>query len=161
MIHLKQGNKVKCGSRPWRGSFNFLVTEDKSEVNCKRCLGTVKKTVSWAPIKENMTGKIFHCSWGYSMTINEYVKVIKQTEKSLIVQECYPEVKNDDGRGSGRATTSGQLMKDAQPFSIKLRERVDYQGKTYRSWVGNMPGNSSAGWWQEWDGKENYHNTWD
>lgn len=161
MIHLEKQGKAKCGSTPWRGSFNFMLSKKESEVTCKRCLGKVKRSVSWAPIKENMIGKILHCSWGYSMTINEYVKVIKQTEKSLIVQECYAEVKDDNGMGSGRASTNGQIMKDAQPFSIKLRERVDYQGQTHRSLIGNMPGNSSAGYWQEWDGKESYHNTWD
>lgn len=157
MIHQNINGKAKCGAQPYhRISWNLVLTDDAANVNCKRCLGTVKRTVAYAKIEGNMIGKIFHTSWGYDMTINEYVKVIKQTEKSLLVQECICSVTDDYGKGNGKATTDGTLVKDAKPFYIK---RKDTSYGSY--WKGSMNGNTSASLWNEWDGKANYHNTWD
>jgi len=36
---------------------------------------------------ESNIGRIYHVSWGYSMTLNSFFKVIKETAKGAIVRE--------------------------------------------------------------------------
>jgi len=150
-IHLDKQGKAKCGSTPW--GHNWLnLTADRSKANCKRCLGTVKRTVKPAGIKEDMVGKIFHTSWGYDMTINEYAKVIKQSPKSILLQECYRGIKNDNGMGNGKATTDGTLKPEGEQFRLFLKT-TNYGER----WAGG----GRCRYWSEWDGRESYHNTWD
>lgn len=151
-IHIDKQGKAKCGATPYSRYGWLNLTTDKSKANCKRCLGTVKRTVQPKVIKENMVGKIFHTSWGYDMTINQYAKVIKQSPKSILLQECVAEVRDDYGRGAGRAKTSGHLKKDGDQF--RLYKKVTPYGER---WAGG----GQCRYWSEWDGTESYHNTWD
>jgi len=95
----------------------FLFLEKEGlPATCKRCCGTVKR-VQTAPITEDMTGIVFHRSFGYDMTINVFAKVIRHTPKGLLCQECNA---NTNGlehgyTGEGRATAGG-LKTDAKPF---------------------------------------------
>lgn len=151
-IHINKDGKAKCGATPWSRYSWLNLTDDPTKADCKRCLGTVKRTVLPAEITENMIGKIFHTSWGYDMTINEYAKVIKQSPKSILLQECYRSVENDDGRGNGRATTMGTLKPDGEQF--RLYKKTSKYGDR---WAGG----GECRYWSEWDGRESYHNTWD
>ena len=152
MIHLQIGNKAKCGATTWRKwSLNLVLTTDKTKVNCKRCLGTVKRTVQPTAINENMIGKIFHTSWGYDMTINEYAKVIKQSPKSILLQKCYANVTDDNGQGNGSATAA-DIKPDGEQFRL-FKKTTSYGER----WAGG----GQCRYWSEWDGKANYHNTWD
>lgn len=152
-IHLKTPlGKAKCGSTPWNRHYGLSLSEDRTLVDCKRCLGTVKRTTQPAQIAENMIGKIFHTSWGYDMTINEYAKVIKQSPKSILLQECYRAVSDDNGMGNGRATTGGELKPNGEQF--RLFKKTTAYG--YR-WSGG----GQCRYWSEWDGRSSYHNTWD
>lgn len=162
-IHADKGNgQAKCGATPWgrMGALWIDSTYTRNlgyKVNCKRCLGTVKKNARSAEIKENMIGKIFHTSWGYDMTINEYAKVIEQSPKSILLQECTRSVRDDYGRGAGRATTLGTLKPDGEKFRLYKKVRTNYNGTEYETWAGG----GEVRYWSEWDGKESYHNTWD
>lgn len=151
-IHFNQNNKAKCGAQSWGWGSGLNLSTNQSEVTCKRCLGTVERTTKPAEITENMIGKIFHTSWGYDMTINEYAKVIKQSPKSILLQECTRDVKDDYGQGAGRATTNGHLVKDGEQF--RLYKKTTSYGET---WAGG----GECRHWSEWDGRESYHNTWD
>lgn len=156
-IHKDKGDGTsKCGATGWGGRTLWLdCTYTRNlgyTVNCKRCLGTVKQTRKPAAIKENLLGKIFHTSWGYDMTINEYAKVIKQSPKSILLQECYAAVSDDNGLGGGRATTDGTLKPGGDQF--RLYKKTTSCGET---WAGG----GECRYWSEWDGRESYHNTWD
>lgn len=107
-------------------------------------------------LTEDYTGKIFHYSFGYDMTINVYAKCIKQTGKTLYLKECYRMVSGDDGRGEGKATTTGEINPQGEEFQTQKRGVYQNGVKKYEYFTG--PGNHS---WKIWDGKPNYHNTWD
>ena len=161
IIHKDRGDgSPKCGTwsrLPWvEGDYS---KSKGFEVNCKKCLGTTKQTTKSVSITENMVGKIFRTSWGYDMTINEYAKVIKQSDKSILLQECYAIVKDDYGKGAGRAKAGG-LKEDGKKFRLSLKERDTGYGKPYTYWAGHLHG-SGVDYWSEWDGQESYHNTWD
>lgn len=164
ITHLKTSDgKAKCGSTPYHRYSSLLLSDDKSQVTCKRCLGTVTRSTVTAPIEGNMVGKIFHTSYGYDMTINEYVKVIGQTEKSLLVKECYAIVRDDYGLGGGNAVAGG-LKKDGKEFRIFRKVRTwtnpyTQETNTWESWVGSL--HQCANSWSLWDGRPDYHNTWD
>jgi len=151
-IHLDKQGEAKCGATPWSRYGWLNLSADKKQVTCKRCLGTVERKTKPAEIKENMIGKIFHTSWGYDMTINEYAKVIKQSPKSILLQECYRLVSNDNGMGNGTATTDGTLKTGGEQF--RLFKKTTPYGET---WAGG----GKCRYWSEWNGRESYHNTWD
>ena len=163
-IHLDNNGKAKCGATPWSRWSAMQITKDKTIVDCKRCLGKVKRTVQSAEIKGDMIGKIFHTSWGYDMTINEYAKVIQQSPKSILLQMCY-KITNGESYypgGTGRATTKGELRPDGEKFRLfkKTRTYNDWKtGKpiTYENWAGG----GECKYWSEWDGRESYENTCD
>jgi hypothetical protein len=151
-IHLNKNGKAKCGATPWSRYSWLNLTDDKKQVDCKRCLGTVKKPAAVAKITENMIGKIFHTSWGYDMTINEYVKVIGQTDKSLLVQECTTASNGlEYAPGSVGKAWAGGLKKDGKQF--RLFRRVTSWGDY---WKGSL--HSSADIWSLWDGTPDYEN---
>lgn len=156
-IHINKNGKAKCGATPWSRYGYLNLTEDKSQANCKRCLGTVERQSQSATISQNLVGKIFHTSWGYDMTINEYAKVVKQSEKSILLQECYAAVSDDNGMGGGRATTDGTLKPNGDKFRLYKKVRKMHDGRTYESWAGG----GQCRYWSEWDGQSSYHNTWD
>lgn len=150
-------NKAKCGA--W-GRWLYIdseYTRSKGyEINCKKCLGTSRQTTVSQKIEEDMIGKIFHCSWGYDMTLNDYAKVIAQTDKSILLQECYTNVSNDDGRGNGKAVPGG-LNPEGEKFRLFFKVRDTGYGNPYPYWAGGPSYRS----WHEWEGRPNYHNTWD
>lgn len=162
MIHKNIEGKAKCGSAPYhKYSWNFQLSTNDSLVNCKRCLNTVKRECTFEPIAENMVGKIFHTSWGYDMTINEYVKVIKQDEKSLLVQECYTKTNGQEyGWTSQGEAMAGGVKPDGKKFRVfnKVRRYNDYKGNPamYQMWVGKL--HECATSWSLWDGKPDYEN---
>lgn len=160
-VHLNKDGRAKCGASPW-GSGYIALSNDQKKVTCKRCLNKVVRKAQSVEVKEDMLGKIFHSSFGYNMTINEYAKVIKQSPKSILLQMCVVNVENDYGRGDGKASTDGHLKKDGRQFRLykKVKEFTDYktgEKKSYTYWAGGRDCDS----WSEWDGQENYHNTWD
>ena len=163
-IHINKDGKAKCGATPWSRYGGLHLVTDEKDATCKRCLGKVKRNSDFAPITENMVGKIFHTSWGYDMTINEYVKVIKQSEKSLLVRECTPVTNGGEYYpGSTGQATAGGFVKDGAQFRIfrKVKTYTDYDGQlqTWESWVGTKPGYSGVVTsWSEWDGKPDYEN---
>lgn len=150
-VHLEKEGKAKCGARSCWGYGTYLATANVP-ANCKRCLGQVKQRYLPAPIEGDWKGKIFHRSYGYDMTINEYAVVIEQSEKSVLVQECSMSVIDDNGRGGGKSWPCG-----ASPSGKKFRlfHKVFVGEKPHSSWAGD--GHS----WSVWDGQLNYYNSWD
>ena len=93
---------------------------------------------------------IIRTSFGYDMTINVYAKVLKETAKTMLVQEVGTKVANDNGMGNGSATPDPKELK-GNPFRVYKRNYFTgenaYRGKDQT--------------WKDWSGKSNYHNTWD
>ena len=54
-------------------------------------------------LKQLTPGQILTCSWGYSMTLNNWYVVTRVTKASVWIQEICGEVSNDHGTGEGRA----------------------------------------------------------
>lgn len=105
-------------------------------------------------------GTILHTSWGYSMTLNDYCKIvsISPTGKTVKCRMLGTLVENDDGKGNGKARPSGDFRSD----SFTLRVRTGYDGTP--RFVGQYPyakGDTHRGNFSIWDGTQNYHNTWD
>lgn len=164
-IHLMQNDgSYKCGSNvyiSWKTNERKIMANmykptstEIEKVTCKRCLNKVNRPTV-LPITENYVGKIFHYSFGYDMTLNVYAKCIAQTDKSLTLQECHANVKDDDGRGNGRAI-AGDIDSESKPFRVILYEK-NYGDRKYSYWAGGR----AARRWTLWDGIANYHNSWD
>lgn len=154
-LTVNDEGKVKCGAVSWGYGPGVYATKEVEKVTCSRCKGTVRRTVTSGSFEGNWKGKIFHTSFGYDMTINRYAMVVKQNAKSVLVRECGAIVKDDNGCGAGNATC-GEPDMSSKPFLIFKKMR-DYGN-------GRPPSESYVGdgtWWTEWDGKKNYHNTWD
>jgi len=159
-VHLtNDGEKAKCGARSYYRSGMLYITDDRDRVTCKRCLGTVEKTSAIAELTGDYVGKIFTYSFGYDMTINVFAKVVRQTKKTLFLQEVEMSVSDDCGQGSGRAEASPEITENGVEYPIiegskiiKAQKRVYPYGEY---WV------SGRHHWYEWDGKPKYHNTWD
>jgi len=150
IFHLNKDGKAKCGTR----KYFISLTNDMTQVNCQRCLNKRSYTLEILPITENYIGKIFHYQFGYDMTLNVYAKVIRQTEKTLIAQECYTCAKDDYGRGEGRAV-AGDIKPNGEIYKIILRRKTDRWGtRQYFKGMGRYGCDL-------WDGKPNYHNSWD
>lgn len=150
-IHSSVNGQAKCGAKPYYRNTALLVSEIREQVTCKRCLGTITKKYDSPAITGDLVGKIFYCSWGYSMTLVDFVKVIKQTEKSLLVQEMETMVSNDDGGGSGKAVP-GELKQDEKTFRLFSKKYKRYD-KVY--FVGQEKT------WSMYDGTPQYYNSWD
>lgn len=99
-----------------------------------------------------MIGKILECSWGYSMTIVDFYIVIKETNKTLTIQEI--------GRKDTVSTgfLSGTVMPDPDKKLENIQrvvKRIGTDGKTF--YKGSL-GRQMMHWLDEWDGKPAYFN---
>lgn len=116
------------------------------------------------PITEDLTGRILSTSYGYDMTINKYVKVLRQTQSSLVVQPVGCHVENDNGSGHGQSTPSG-FQADQPTFSLSLWEHGPTEAYRQKYPTSeNKPQSYFKGkgrTWRMWDGKPDYYNTWD
>lgn len=96
---------------------------------------------------------ILQASYGYDMTINHYYKVLKLGDKTIVAQEIGKIVKNDDGFGRGTSIADESKV-IGEPFRAK--KKIGYDGRTYF-----VSYHFAGGDAEEWDGKEDYYNTWD
>lgn len=114
----------------YKNQFIWFANE-KTPCNCKRCLNQINRPVTVTPT-EDLTGKVFHYSFGYNMTINVFAKVIKKTAKGYICQElkglC---VKGSYDSGSVRA--SNEFSEDSKPFLMTKKRNDKYN---YEYWTG-------------------------
>ncbi len=96
-------------------------------------------------------GQIICSSFGYDMTIVEYYVVARMTKASVWLRPIDRIVTGDDGKGEGRAMpgTSWQASDDKV-----FRKRIQrYDGIETVS--------DDIKYYRIWDGKPQYHNTWD
>lgn len=102
-------------------------------------------------------GKIYVASWGYGMTLVEFVKVISETPKTAKVVKLKTIVKGDRDPSGGKATP-GEVV--SAPFV--LQKQLDYKKQpVLRGTDKSGSSRSEPMTWYAWDGTEQYHNTWD
>ena len=152
-IHLLVGDKAKCNPATYSRFSYIRTTSDPAQVNCKRCLNTVKRVVAPA-LGQDYVGKVLIHTFGYDMTINEYALVIKQNAKSVVCREVMPSVSNDYGKGEGKSVASRTFTSD-KPF-IAVPRSSSWRGDNDKVYFAGR----GAAWYID-DGKPSYYNTWD
>lgn len=101
---------------------------------------------------ENMNQRILESSYGYDMTINNYYFIIKDGEKSALLQAIGRTICNDDGMGAGKSIADPSII-IGDPFRARKRiypDSVMYVSKYIDGYSATI-----------WDGKPSYYNTWD
>ena len=108
-------------------------------------------------------GDIFHSSWGATMTLNTYWKVVKRTPCFITLRELATESENDGGFLSGN---EWPLDRFADHSCVHDKERFeDTDGKVYAQRTVKVQKNNSTTLKLEdfmhahpWDGKPHYYN---
>lgn len=72
---------------------------------------------------ESNIGKIYHVGWGYSMTLNNFYKVIKETPKGAIVREIGSTIL-DGGGYQGYETANPNVDKTETDWNAPV-EMID------------------------------------
>ena len=114
-------------------------------------------------LKEFTPGQILRCSWGYSMTLNNWYVVTRVTKASVWVQEIAGAVSNDDGMGGGQSmpamdrTPALEYDRDGQQITAPVRRfKIQQYGDTQSIWDSKKQRSIRI-----WNMKPQYHNTWD
>lgn len=56
-------------------------------MTCKHCLGQARRTKPNIKLTENLVGRVLRYSFGYSMTLNQFFIIERQTASSVIARE--------------------------------------------------------------------------
>lgn len=116
-------------------------------------------TLEKPQVGQSLKGKIIHTSWGYDMTINDYAVIVEETDKTIKCRMLQVSVLNDAGKGNG---TSMPTLKETGAPEFRLHKRENRDGSFY--FKGSYPfcaGSKRPGYFTLWNGRANYHNTWD
>lgn len=103
-------------------------------------------------------GKILHTSWGYDMTINDYAVVIDETPKSVLCKMLSVKVESDNGKGDGKAMP---VLKELDEKPFRLFKRGTPENLYFKGSYPFCNGSKKMGYFNIWNGRANYHNTWD
>lgn len=114
-------------------------------------------------IKTYMENKILVATWGYSMTLTTWVKVIKVSPKTILVKEVYSRSLSEEEMVAKGLKTAGFY----QSYSVlhepvAFRERNGEVQKAFRLykrgeyWVGSPDSYGSKFYFKEWDGTPQY-----
>jgi len=104
---------------------------------------------------------IYETSWGYDMTINDYIKVLEMGSKTAKVVMIGSKIVDDNGMGSGKSYPAPEIVK-SEPF--RLRVKAGYDNKLcLRGSYPYVDGSTSKrmGTFYQSDGNGSYYNTWD
>jgi len=141
------GNVVKEEKRVSHRKFIYFAKD--TPATCKRCNNQIARP-EICEIPENWKDLVFHYSFGYDMTINEYARPIERTAKGLVCQKCHTVIVDGDpwgNRGDGRAA-AGNVNEKEPHFLMTLKKSK--WGSQY--WTG------AGEHWSVWDGKPDYEN---
>lgn len=111
-------------------------------------------------VKNSLVGKIIHTSWGYDMTINEYAVIVEETDKTVKCKMLQISVVDDYGKGGGRALPT---LKEQEGEAFRLHKRAGgaFGGVYFKGSYPFCNGSKRSDCFSLWNGKANYHNTWD
>jgi hypothetical protein len=113
-----------------------------------KVVGNVKQSEDAQIAAFRAKGKIFVHSWGYDASVNDYVIVVSETPKTVMVQKLQKDVKGNWDNGSSRP-----IPKPVGP-QFQLRKGVIDRGEFVLR--GSDKADGSSGYsvtWYEWDGK--------
>ncbi len=126
-------------------------------------MNTATSLQSIQELKEFTPGQILICSWGYSMTLNNWYVVTRVSKASVWVQEIAGAVSNDHGMGEGRSMPSMDrtpalvFNKDGEKVPAPVRRfKIHTQRASQTIWDSKNQRSIRI-----WDMKPQYHNTWD
>ena len=113
--------------------------------------------------KEFTPGQILTCSWGYSMTLNNWYVVTRVTKASVWIQEICGQVSNDHGTGEGRSmpsmdrTPATEYDRDGQEITAPVRRfKIHQYSDEQTIWDSKKQRSIRI-----WDMRPKYHNTYD
>ena len=90
-------------------------------------------------------------SFGYDMTIVEFYVVARMTKASVWLRPISRIVTGDDGRGEGKAIPDTSVQApDCNIFRKRIQRYDSIEGIS-----------DSIKYFRIWDGRPQYHNTWD
>lgn len=176
VVHLRnEDGSAKCGCNVWKVHEKdengnrievrkimrrFLYFENKEKglhATCKRCLNQVTRETSVLVPDDDLTGKVFHRSFGYDMTINVYARPIKKTAKGLWCQEVKANI--DQGAwspGGGKSSAGTTFDDNHKPFLMQKKSRPGMSGNPFIYWTGD-----GHDWWVSDETTTHYENHWD
>ena len=95
--------------------------------------------------------QIICSSYGYNMTIVDYYVVARMTKASVWLRPIGRIVTGDDGRGEGKAIPDTSVQApDCNIFRKRIQRYDSIEGIS-----------DSIKYFRIWDGRPQYHNTWD
>jgi hypothetical protein len=110
-------------------------------------------TTATATAQALKVGQILHGSFGYSMTLNEFYVIERVSAASAWIREVPSCVVNDDGMGGGKASPDPLL----EPFGPLTRHKIQTAYTDGEQWLSHK----RLGSLRLWDGRPQYHNTYD
>jgi len=103
--------------------------------------------------KRGFKGKIFYNSWGYDMTINDFVKVVSETDKTVMVVKMGKKVVGGEAGYTGLEVPV--RLPKSNPFRLKKSinnydnsSKIELRGSDKSK---NSSREESVSWWL-WDG---------
>lgn len=101
-------------------------------------------------MKKIEVGDILYASWGYSMTLPAWARVIKRTPKMATIVELASEFVTGDWAGGTSMPILDERKRHTEAKTFKVKER---DGGEF------LDGAKSYGkYWHHWDGEPKYHN---
>jgi len=92
-------------------------------------------------------GTVLVCSWGYSMTLVDFYKVLKETDKTALVQKIGSIEKGDGGYLTGTAIPDESKNGDEQLRIYKIAP------KDSRDWLLKSRKTGFNKYFDKWDGQ--------
>ena len=108
---------------------------------------------------ESTIGKVFYMTWGYGMSLVEFVRVVDETPKTVTVVKLKTNVIGDTDPSGGKIMPINKF--DGQPFklskSLNNRGEIELRGSDKSDGYNDRESRT----WYLWDGQPKYYNTWD
>jgi hypothetical protein len=146
-IHLASSSEVA----EWCHSASSRITRDKLFLIE---LEQIRKLLQGINIK-GLEGKIFHATWGYNRTNNEYAVLIKETRWLALLVSIPEKIHTHDGyrqNGTNLPDTSLETLSKIDKFHVFRAKKKFFEDGSLRLWGENKL-------FSLWDGKPNYFNS--
>ena len=101
-------------------------------------------------MKKIETGDVLYASWGLTMTLPSWARVLKRTPKMATILELDSHFVTGDWAGGTSMPILGAVKRHAKPETFKVKER---DGGEFLDGA-----RSYAKYWHHWDGEAKYHN---
>lgn len=100
--------------------------------------------------KSIKVGDILVCSWGYSMTLVDFYKVVKTTPKTAYLSKMGSKTVEQDAYGMSSRVMPGEVISSEKPLMRRI-QKSNYNGELYCKITDYQ-------YARKWDGKSKYFN---